>query len=185
MDTTKQAFLGHFSKHGNVGRACRQTGISRLELDSLLTTDPAFRQAVDDAEADLADDAEDEMRRRAVEGVEETVYYKGGPVFKLDPITGEPILGEDGEAIAYKRRVYSDSLLLKYVEAKKPGVFNRNKEPSAAGSRLHVKEAMDLTRLTREQREQLRVMLDSQDVSEASQGGRLIASEVESDDPGF
>lgn len=70
------AFLREFALCGNVLRSCQQIKVSRSTIGEW-RKQPVFEaiylQAIDDA----ADLLEEEARRRAVDGVDEPVYYQG------------------------------------------------------------------------------------------------------------
>ena len=76
-DEQKINFLDELSQHGVIKYACQKTGISRLTFYYNYQSDEEFRRLVDDAFVLGAINIEDEAKIRAVEGVEEEVYFKG------------------------------------------------------------------------------------------------------------
>lgn len=73
----KIIFLDELSQHGVIKYACQKAGISRLTFYYNYQSDEEFRRLVDDAFVLGAINIEDEAKIRAVEGVEEEVYFKG------------------------------------------------------------------------------------------------------------
>lgn len=76
-DEQKIKFLDELSQHGVIKYACQKAGISRLTFYYNYQSDEEFRRLVEDAFALGAINIEDEAKIRAVEGVEEEVYFKG------------------------------------------------------------------------------------------------------------
>lgn len=73
----KITFLEELSQHGVVKYACKKAGISRLVFYYNYQSDQEFRRLTDDAFVLGAVNIEDEAKIRAIEGVEEEVYFKG------------------------------------------------------------------------------------------------------------
>lgn len=74
----KQAFLKSLAKTGRVKIAARAAGYTDTRhLRRLRQEDEDFANQWDEALASAADTLEDEAVRRATEGVEEPVFYKG------------------------------------------------------------------------------------------------------------
>lgn len=86
---------------GNVTKACKEMNIDRGEVLLRQRQDPVFRLKMEEARKEGVEMAEDEVVRRAVDGVEKPVgFYKGSPS-------------------AYET-VYSDSLLMFLLKGAKP-----------------------------------------------------------------
>ena len=86
---------------GNVTKACREMNISITEVNQRKRQDPVFRKQLEEARQEGIDMAEDEVVRRAVDGIEKPVgFYKG--------------VSTETET------VYSDSLLMFMLKAAKP-----------------------------------------------------------------
>jgi len=111
-------FLDVYSTGGNIQRALNSVKVSRAQFREW-QTDNDFTDALEDAYQSAIDMAEEELRRRAL-GWEEPVYFKGQPVYKRDPETGEYLLDENMERIPFTTAKYSDKLLEVYVKAHKP-----------------------------------------------------------------
>lgn len=101
--TKKQrAFLAAFAEAGSITKAAEVAKVDRtLHYRAMENEEYAadFRAAGEQA----ADRLEEEARRRAHDGVEEPVYYKGGVVGAVQK--------------------YSDTLLIFLLKGRRPGVF--------------------------------------------------------------
>ncbi len=71
------AFLAAFAELGNVKEAAKLAGVSRMTAWRHKTSDPEFAKKFADAEQEAADLLEKEAWRRATEGTDEPVFYKG------------------------------------------------------------------------------------------------------------
>jgi hypothetical protein len=96
----QERFLSDLRDHGNVRRAAECAGIARSTAYLERERDASFRAKWDEALEDACDLFEDEIRRRAFDGVPNDVYYKG------------EVVGRELE--------FSDSLALAYVRAHRP-----------------------------------------------------------------
>lgn len=106
----KDRFVRVLRDTGSRTVAAQAVGFSRTTMQRHMELDDAFAEAVADAELDAADALEQEARRRAVEGVDRERWLGG----------------KDGYAITETH--YSDTLLLKLLEANNPAKFtNRSK----------------------------------------------------------
>lgn len=94
-------FLKELRENGGfIGKACEAVGISKPSVYAWREDDPAFAAEWDRA-IDLAtEDLEREARRRALNGVEEPVFYQGEECGRI--------------------RKYSDTLLMFTIKARKP-----------------------------------------------------------------
>lgn len=79
-DDWRPPFLEAFRKSGNVTGACRAAGVARSTVYEAREKDEAFAARWREAEDEAADLLEEEARRRAVDGWEEPVFYKGEQV---------------------------------------------------------------------------------------------------------
>lgn len=97
-----------FLKKGySLGYSADQAGVSRRSLFDWRKDDPEFGARVDEA-IDMGTDLyEDEMRRRALEGVERTIFQKG-------------------EAVGTET-VYSDGLLSMALTGRRPEKWGKNR----------------------------------------------------------
>ena len=99
---------------GTVSRACQCLNVSRKTAYQHRKDDPAFAEAWDEVLEEAVDDMEREAFRRAVRGLPQKKFTKdGAPI--MDPSTGEQ----------YIEHVYSDSLLIQLLKARRPEQFNR------------------------------------------------------------
>lgn len=124
-------FIKLLAECGNVSRAVQGAGMSnadRVSLYRIRRQDAEFAEAWDEAAAMGVMALEDEMRRRAFEGVEEPVIYKGK-------------IAKDENGVPLVMRKYSDNLLMfalkgakpdKYRD--KPAVLSANASSAAAAS---------------------------------------------------
>ncbi len=96
----KAAFLKSYSENGNITRSAALTQIERQSHYRWLKEDQVYQDAFYISQLQYADNLEAEARRRAHEGYEEAVYYKGD------------IVGQ--------QRKFSDTLLIFLLKAAKP-----------------------------------------------------------------
>lgn len=113
----KRNFLEVYAQVGEIQPACNAATISRTTYQRWCKEDEEFAQACVDAKLASVDAAVVELRTRGVEGVEEVVLYKGEPVWKRDPDTGDIMLDDELRPVPFTRRVRSDRLLEVYVKA--------------------------------------------------------------------
>ena len=90
-----------------------KVGTTKRQVLKFYDESPEFAHAVDDALELSSDALEKEARRRAVEGYTKGIYYQGAEV------------GQE--------QVYSDALLVKFLEAKNPKEFGRKQEITGKG----------------------------------------------------
>ena len=76
----QKAFLAALENTGSVTAAAEAAGVHRTAAYKHRQTDKQFSQQWDEALERGADVLEDEARRRALEGVDEPVFYKGEKV---------------------------------------------------------------------------------------------------------
>ena len=104
------AFLAALAEHCNVRAACRAAGVGREAAYDLRRADPAFAAAWETALEEGVELLEEEVRRRALHGVSEPVFYRGA------------------ECGTIQR--YSDTLAIFLLKAHRPKVYR----DSAAGT---------------------------------------------------
>ncbi|MBI4185314.1 MAG: hypothetical protein HY521_15080 [Proteobacteria bacterium] len=114
----KRLFLGALAESGNVSAACRRVLLPRHTAYGWRRADPAFAKAWAEALEIGLDALEDEATRRALEGVEEPVFYQG-------------------EVRGAVRR-FSDPLLMFLLRARRPERFRE-------GSHAGASPAIDVT----------------------------------------
>ncbi len=99
-------FLDELSKSGRVTHSARAAALDRSGLYKAAKENPELAQRWEDAEKAYVDVLVREAHRRAVEGVEEAVWYQGVECGKV--------------------RKYSDSLLTTMLKAAAPAEFREN-----------------------------------------------------------
>lgn len=111
----REKFLARLREGFSILAACEASGLNRRVAYRHRETDPEFASAWDEALEEGTDRLEDEARRRAVDGVEKVVVSAGAIVEILDPETGckSPLMVT----------TYSDRLLVKLLEARRPAKF--------------------------------------------------------------
>jgi transposase-like protein len=108
MDTIKkkELFLEAYKQCGTIVQACRETGIGRTTIYMWRNDDPEFLKALDVAEDEATESLIAEARRRAHDGVDKPIYYKGS---KVDTV-----------------KEFSDTLLMFLIKAKRPEYRDKN-----------------------------------------------------------
>ena len=109
----KRAFLLSYAELGTVTHAAQAAQIRRLTHNDWLSKDPVYAADFDVAKAAAGDRLEREAVRRAVEGVEESVWHHGIKV-----------------ATVWK---YSDTLLIFLLKGAKPEKYRERYEHSGPG----------------------------------------------------
>jgi transcriptional regulator len=117
ITTTQQdLFLAHYRQTGLFQQAARTAGTTKQEIERYCKKETAdaetFALNLQAANDDWADVVRKEVTRRAIDGVEEAVYYKGDEVGT--------------------KTVYSDTLLSKMAEAILPEFKKAAEQPQAA-----------------------------------------------------
>lgn len=103
LHKNKVAFLVAFAETGNVTRAAEVAKQDRTNHYRWMKDDPDYVEAFKSADLSAGDRLEQEARRRAVEGVTEPVYHKGGVVGEVQK--------------------YSDTLLIFLLKGAKPDKY--------------------------------------------------------------
>lgn len=106
--TQKEQFILELRASGLEAKSANTAGATMAQLRREYEDDPAFQEEAEDAIALRADDYEAEAVRRAVDGVDKPVFYKGEEV------------GTSKE--------YSDSLLSKILTARIPKAYGDKKQ---------------------------------------------------------
>jgi hypothetical protein len=102
----RRAFLAAYCEVGNVSEAAKIAGVNRLAHYDWLQRDERYAELFEQAHEIACDHLESEARRRAIEGVEEPVFYHG-------------------EVCGTIRR-YSDTLLIFLLKGARPEKFRDN-----------------------------------------------------------
>lgn len=108
----KRAFLAAYAECGNVTRAAEIAGVSRRSHVDWMK-DESYAEAFRAAEEHAADRLEQEARRRAIEGVDEPIFYKG-------------------ERCGVVRK-YSDTLLIFLLKGARPEKYRENVRQEISG----------------------------------------------------
>jgi AcrR family transcriptional regulator len=104
----KACFLEALARTGNVTASCESAGLPRETAYYWKSRDPVFSEAWDEALERGLDALEDEVMRRAKDGVVETVFYQGRAV---------------GE-----RRRYSDPLAMFILKSRRRHVWGEHQQ---------------------------------------------------------
>lgn len=112
-NTWKPAFLAALEKAGNVSTAAATVGITRQCAYQARDRDARFREAWDVAIEAATDALEAEARRRALEGTDEPVFFKG--------------------EICGNIRKYSDTLMIVLLKAHRPDKFRERVQAEHSG----------------------------------------------------
>ncbi len=110
------AFLAAYRLCGNITKAAGIAEINPNTPRANWYADPGFERAMAEAGDEAIEHLEEEARRRAFDGVDEPVFYKGSPCGVV--------------------RKYSDTLLIFLLKAAKPAkyrdAYEQNKQPVKA-----------------------------------------------------
>lgn len=106
----KKAFLESFRQHGNVTRACRETGVGRSTVYAWQEHDQDFSFAFRVAEEEATEHLEEAAYERAVKGVaqETPIFHRGK---HIDTVV---------------KTEYSDTLLIFLLKARAPEKYRDN-----------------------------------------------------------
>jgi hypothetical protein len=122
------AFLDALRLCGNIAEAARIAGCNRRSHYDWLRQDPTYADRFQDAEEEATDVLEMEVRRRAVDCVEEPVIYQGKVSYVqrkvVDPETGEEKWIPTDEPLTVKKK--SDTLLMFLLKARDPQKYRDN-----------------------------------------------------------
>lgn len=143
------AFCAALAETCQVGKAAAAVGISRYTAYNWRKTDPDFAERWDDAMKAGLLTLEDEMHRRAVDGVAEPVLHQGQPTYQTEFYTDEEgkqasrwKRDEQGQPIPLTVRKYSDTLAIFLAKAHDPDKYRDNSKVELAG-RLELASLTD------------------------------------------
>ena len=108
----RNRFLKEMRCSANISRACDQAGLSRNDAFALRAEDAAFRTAWDEAEHGAFDDLEEEILRRARDGVDKPVYFGG--------------------KVCGTTRTYNDALALEILKLRRERLGTRREDTAAS-----------------------------------------------------
>ena len=123
----QRAFLAAYVLVPRIGRSATAAGIARETHYAWLNRYSAYVEAFAVAETMAGDLAEDEAKRRAIQGVTEPFVYRGQVVMHID---------KDGLNVPLMRRRYSDSLLALILQGSKPEKYSTQRHANADGKAL-------------------------------------------------
>jgi hypothetical protein len=112
QDMNQIKFLAAFSVSGSIIEACRWSGTSRESHFRWMRDDPTYPPRFAEAEKQSTRTLEDEAVRRAKNGIEEPILYKGKPVY----VQGQPLT----------KLTYDTTSLWKLLEARAPEKYKRD-----------------------------------------------------------
>jgi hypothetical protein len=142
LDSKKLVFLEVYVASGNISRACREIRLGRRTHYDWIKKDPAYAAAYAEAEEDAADVLLGEAWRRAVHGVTRPMVSQGVIVCYVQD--------------------YSDTLLLALLAARRPHEFGKCRlehSGEAGGGASTLEQAWALTKLSKEDRDQLKALM--------------------------
>lgn len=112
-------FLENFAHHGLMATAAKAVGVTSRTVNNFANECVEFEDALREATETFADRIEQEVYRRAVTGIDKTIYYQG-------------------DAVAVETQ-YSDSLLQTLIKAKRRREFGDKTELTGpGGSQLQI-----------------------------------------------
>lgn len=111
-EEAKRKFLERYRVTGNIRASCLHAGRTRSSYYEWMRCDPTFAKMAGEAYQDHLDTMEDEVCRRAYDGVPKPVVQRGR--IAVDE-SGNPLY----------LREYSDNLLIRYMEAHHPAYKRR------------------------------------------------------------
>jgi hypothetical protein len=98
----------------NVSKACTVSGLTKANIDSLRLRSGAFGRVCDDVYESVTDDLEEAGLKRAVEGVDEPVYWRGVKVGT--------------------KKAYSDAILTMMLQGRRPNVYKSRAATELTGA---------------------------------------------------
>lgn len=140
---TWAAFLHALATTGHVTKSCQLVGLNRLTAYARRRGDSEFRDLWEEAHAIGLACLEDEAKRRAYEGVEKGIYYKG------DLVATET--------------VYSDQLLMFLLQGTNPKYKRKQEITGADGGPLGMLAKLDDDGLTELIKQRLRELQETPD----------------------
>ena len=142
------AFLAVFRISGIVTLSCERSGVGRSTVYAWLEKDQNFAAQFTDAAEEAADRAEAEAWRRAVDGFDR-------------PLIGR--VSKDRDGIVAFEREYSDRLLERVLEARRPSLDNRRRVELTGANGGPVQFAAltreAIAKLTPDEQQQFRALL--------------------------
>jgi hypothetical protein len=119
----RQSFLDYVRDGWSVTAAAKKIGVTRQALYALKLLDPGFAEQWEDAYESGTDLFEDEVKRRALDGIEKPVFYKGEIVGHI--------------------REYSDTLMAIVLKARRPEKYRERFDVEIKDARKRAEIAID------------------------------------------
>lgn len=113
QEKEREAFLSALREGASVSAAAKKAGVGRSTVYEWRNADDDFARAWDDAYETGTDAIEDEAKRRAVEGTDKPIFYKGAQVATV--------------------KEYSDTLLMQQLNARRPEKYRTNHKVEHTG----------------------------------------------------
>lgn len=122
----QELILVTLGKCGSVKQACNVAGVDRKTFYNWKKSSKTFAEAVEEADKEANDTIDDEIVRRAIEGIEEPLVSMGNVVYDEELVldaSGEPELDSRGRQKTKRgarivHRKYSDGLLLALAKSR-------------------------------------------------------------------
>ncbi len=144
MDVRKDKFVEAYTANAaSIAPACLVAGISRSTYKRWRKEDAKFASHLEEAYEAAVDEAEAEVRRRGVHGVEEPVVHKGTLMYLTDAY-GMFVLDDDLERIPLTINKKSDRMLELYVRANRDQYRDRKEAVVKFEGGIEVRRALDL-----------------------------------------
>lgn len=121
-------FLDFVASTGVISNSAGQAGLDRPSLYDYRHKFPPFKRAWERALRMSADTLEDEATRRAVQGVNEPIIYKGRQQYEINQ-DGTFVLDEEGSRIPLCVNRKSDLLIMFLLKGRRPIRFRDNSTP--------------------------------------------------------
>ena len=142
MERRKAAFLKAFPEIGTLTGTAKAVGFAMRSHYKWMESDPDYAEAFQEAKIAAAERLELEATRRAVDGVDEPVWYKG-------------------ENVGHQKK-YSDTLLIFLLKGAMPEKYKERFEHSTTEDGMHVK--VDLNLLSDKELKELEEVLEKIEV---------------------
>ncbi len=127
----------------SIAPACLAAGVSRSTYKRWRKEDAEFASRLEEAYEAAVDEAEAEVRRRGVHGVEEPVVHKGALMYLTDS-RGLFVLDDDLERIPLTVNKKSDRMLELYVRANRDQYRDRKEAVVKFEGGIAVRKTLDL-----------------------------------------
>jgi predicted DNA-binding protein YlxM (UPF0122 family) len=119
----RQRFLDYVRDGWSISAAAQKIAVTRQALYALKLADPEFARQWEDAYESGTDLFEDEVKRRALDGIEKPVFYKGEVVGHI--------------------REYSDSLMAIVLKARRPEKYRERFDVEIKDARKRAEIAIE------------------------------------------